>query len=313
MKVMVTGAGGFIGQKLCSVLEDSGFEIVPVFRARQVDREKGVRNAVFDKNIDATTDWTNELIDVEVVVHLAARAHVMHGGEAGDLARLREINVEGAKSLAKQAAQSGVNRFIYLSSIKVNGEQTDDQPFSADQAPNPEDSYAISKMETEEALRKIQKTTNMEVVIIRPPLVYGPGVKGNLLALVKLIGKGVPLPLGAVDNRRDLVSIYNLCDLIEVCILHPAAPGDTLLVSDNESISTTEMIRYIANGLNRNARFIPVPIWALKYLAGLFGKKAKVEKLTGNLQIDMSPTQQVLDWNPPLTVAESFRKMFTEG
>jgi len=313
MKVMVTGAGGFIGQKLCSVPEDSEFEIVPVFRTHQPNRGKGIRNAVVSNIVDASTDWTNELIDVEVVVHLAARVHVMHGGEAGDLARFREINVEGTRNLAEQAAESGVKRLIYLSSIKVNGEQTNNQPFSADQAPNPEDSYAISKMEAEEALRKIQKTTNMEVVIIRPPLVYGPGVKGNLLALVNMIKKGIPLPLSTVDNRRDLVSIYNLCDLIRVCIRHPAAPGNTFLVSDNESISTNELIRYIAKGLNRHARFFPVPIWALKYLAGLFGKKAKVEKLIGNLQIDMSSTQQVLNWNPPLTVAESFRKMFTEG
>jgi len=313
MKVMVTGASGFLGQKLCPILEDAGFEIVPVFRARQLEPGKGIPNAIFVKSIDATTDWTNKLIDVEVVIHLAARAHVMHDHETDVLSNYRKINVEGTRNLAKQAAESGVKRLVYLSSIKVNGEETNDQPFSADQAPNPEDSYAISKMEAEAALRKIQKTTNMEVVIIRPPLVYGPGVKGNLLALVNMIKKGVPLPLGTVDNRRDLVSIYNLCDLIRVCILHPAAPGDTLLVSDNESISTTEMIRYIAKGLNRNARCFPVPIWALKYLAGLFGKKAKVEKLTGNLQIDMSPTQQVLDWNPPLTVAESFRKMFTEG
>ena len=313
MKVMITGAGGFLGRALCAVLEEAAFEIVPVFRALQPDREKSSRNSVVGKVIDATTDWTNELIDIEVVVHMVARVHVMAGGEAGDLGRFRETNVEGVKNLAKQAAQSGVNRFIYLSSIKVNGEQTNDQPFSAAQAPNPEGFYAISKMEAEEVLRKIEKTLNMEVVIIRPPLVYGPGVKGNLLALVNMVRKGIPLPFGAVNNRRDLVSIYNLCDLIRVCIQHPAASGDTLLVSDNESISTTDLIRYIAKGLNRNAHLFPVPIWALKLLAGLFGKKEKVEKLTGNLQIDMSPTQQVLDWHPPLTVAESFRKMFTEG
>ena len=168
-------------------------------------------------------------------------------------------------------------------------------------------------MEAEEALRKIEKTINMEVVIIRPPLVYGPGVKGNLLALVNLIKKGIPLPLGAVNNRRDLVSIYNLCDLIRVCILHPGAPGDTFLVSDNESISTTDLIRQIANGLNRTARLFPAPNWLLTLLAALFGKMEQLEKLTGNLQINMSPTQQVLDWHPPLSVAESFRKMFTEG
>ena len=313
MKVMLTGAGGFVGQYLCSTLEEAGFELVRVFRASEQVLKKVFQNTIVGKNIDATTDWTNDLIDVEAVVHLAARVHVMTGDEAGDLASFREINVEGTKNLAEQAAHSGVNRFIYLSSIKVNGEQTDGQPFSATQAPDPKNSYAISKMEAEETLRKIEKTTNMEVVIIRPPLVYGPGVKGNLLALVKMIKKGIPLPLGAVNNRRDLISIYNLCDLIRVCILHPGAPGDTFLVSDNESISTTDLIRQIANGLNRTARLFPAPNWLLTLLAALFGKMEQLEKLTGNLQINMSPTQQALDWHPPLSVAESFRKMFTEG
>lgn len=313
MKVIVTGASGFVGQKLCSVLEEAGCEIVPVFRARQPDGVKRIRNAVFGKIINATSNWANELNNVEVVIHLAARVHVMHGGEVNDLARFREINVEGAKSLAKQAAQSGVNRFIFLSSVKVNGEETSDRPFYFDQAPNPRDSYSLSKMEAEVALREIEETTNMEVVIIRPPLVYGPGVKGNLLALVKLIRKGVPLPFGAVDNRRDLVSIYNLCDLIRVCVQHPAAPGNTFLVSDNESMSTAELIQYIAKGLNRRARLFSIPIWALKFAAGLFGKTGNVEKLTGSLQIDISPTRRALDWDPPLTVAESFQKMFAEG
>ena len=313
MKVLITGANGFVGQKLRLVLEESGFEIVPVFRAHQPGLEKDICNAIIGKNIDATTDWTNALIDVEAVIHLAARVHVMDDGEAGDLARFREINVEGTRNLAKQAAQSGVKRFIYLSSIKVNGERTNDEPFSIDQPPKPEDSYAISKMEAEVALRKIEEATDMDVVIIRPPLVYGPGVKGNFLTLVNMVRRGMPLPFGLVGNRRDLVSIYNLCDLIEKCILHPAALGGTFLVSDNESISTTELIRYIAKGLKRNARLFSVPIWALKFAAGLVGKNEKLETLTGNLQIDISPTQQVLEWSPPLTVAQSFRKMFTEG
>ena len=313
MKVMVTGASGFLGQKLRLVLEEAGFEVVPVFRTRQPDREKGIRNAVFGKIIDATTDWTNELFDVDVVIHLAARAHVMQDDEADVLSRFREINVEGTKNLAKQAAHSGVKRLIYLSSIKVNGEETNDQPFSFNQTPNPKDSYGLSKMEAEDALREMEETMDMGVVIIRPPLVYGPGVKGNLLTLVNMIKKGIPMPFGAVDNRRDLVSIYNLCDLIRVCILHPAAPGKAFLVSDNESISTAELIQYIAKGLNQNARLFSVPVWTLRFLAGLLGRTRKVEKLTRDLQIDMSATQHVLDWVPPLTVAESFRKMFTEG
>jgi UDP-glucose 4-epimerase len=313
MKVMVTGAGGFIGQKLCTVLEESGFDIVPVFRSHQSGCEKDLPAAVLSKTIDATTDWTNELIDIDVVVHLAARVHVMHGGDANDLSSFRDINAEGTRNIATQAAQAGVNRFIYLSSIKVNGEETTNRPFYFDQPPNPQDSYALSKMEAEDVLRKINETTGMGVVIIRPPLVYGPGVKGNMLALVNILRRGIPLPFGAIDNRRDLVSIYNLCDLIRVCLLHPAAPAHTFLASDNESISTADLIRYIADGLKRNARVFSVPTWMLKLLAGFVGKRKELEKLTGNLQIDSSPTRQVLDWHPPLTVGDSFRKMFTEG
>ncbi len=296
MKAMVTGASGFVGQNLCAILEGGELDVVPAIR----------------KPIDATTEWADQLSDVDVVIHLAARVHVMNSGEAGDLASFREINVEGTRNLAKQAAQSGVKRFVYLSSIKVNGERTHQKPFSADQECGPEDAYAISKLEAEVTLREIEQETNMEVVIIRPPLVYGPGVKGNLATLVSMIKKGIPLPLGAVNNRRDLVSIYNLCDLIRVCCLHSEAAGKTFLVSDGESISTAELVRYLANGLGRKARLFFVPIQVLKLAARIFGKSVELEKLTCNLQIDISLTQQVLDWKPPFTVAESFRKMFAE-
>jgi UDP-glucose 4-epimerase len=313
MKVMVTGAGGFIGQKLCTVLEEAGFDIVPVFRTRQPARKQGAGSAAVAKIIDARTDWTKELIDVQVVVHLAARVHVMHGSGSSNLAKFREINVEGTRNLARQAAQSGVSRFIYLSSIKVNGEETTGRPFHSGQTPDPKDTYAWSKLEAEKALRQIEETLGIGVVIIRPPLVYGPGVKGNMLTLINMVRTGIPLPFGAINNRRDLVSVYNLCDLIRVCILHPAAPGRTLLVSDNESISTPDLIQYVAKGQNRNARLVAVPLWALKSLAGIFGKMDKLGKLTGNLQIDISRTQQALDWHPPLTMTESFSKMFAEG
>ena len=313
IRVLITGAGGFVGKRLYSVIEDSGFEIVPVFRVCKPSLENGIDNAVVGKFINATTDWTSALIDVDVVIHLAAMTHVMHSGKANDLASFRELNVEGTRNLARQAAQLGVKRFVYLSSVKVNGEATSDSPFRFDQPPNPQDSYGLSKREAEDVLREIEEGAGLEVVIIRPPLVYGPGVKGNILALINVIRKGVPLPLGAINNCRDLVSIYNLCDLIRVCCLHPSAAGKTFLVSDGESISTTELIRYLANGLDQKIRLFSVPIWALKLVAGFFGQIGKVEKLTGDLQIDMSPTQQVLDWKPPLSVVESFRKMFTEG
>ncbi len=313
MRILITGANGFVGQILHSVLEDSGLDIIPVFRTPQPSLNKGHSNAVVGRFIDGKTVWGDELADVDAVIHLAARVHVMDSDGSDDLANFRETNVEGTRNLAIKAARSGVKRFIYLSSIKVNGERTDEEPFSTGQAPKPEDAYAISKLEAEVALREVEKETGMEVVIIRPPLVYGPGVKGNLAALIRLIKKGMPLPLAAVKNRRDLVSIYNLCDLIRVCCLHPAAAGRTFLVCDGESISTAVLIRHIAGGLDLKARLFVVPIWALRLVASVLGKAGKVERLTGNLQIDMSTTQEVLDWKPPLTVIQSFKKMFAEG
>jgi nucleoside-diphosphate-sugar epimerase len=313
LKILLTGASGFVGRALRSVLEESGSDVSPVFRARDISHDGDKAEVVICKDIDGNTDWENAFVDIDVVIHLAAKVHVMSRGNLGELAKYREINVEGTRTLAKQAAHAGVKRFVYLSSIKVNGERTSETPFSADQKPQPEDSYAISKLEAEEALREIEKETNMEVVIIRPPLVYGPNVKGNLAALVRMIKKGVPLPLAGVTNRRDLVSIYNLCDLIRMCCVHPAAAGRTFLVSDGEAISTAELIRHLAKGLDRKARLFPVPFWCLRLVASLFGKSEALEKLTGDLQIDISITQNLLGWKPPLTVAESFRMMFTEG
>ena len=311
-KVLITGASGFVGQELCTVLEDAGLTIIPVFRSAVQDPGKRIRKALVGKNLDVSTDWTNEFADIDVVIHLAAKVHVMSSDDSVSLGSFRKTNVEGTRKLAEQAAQSGVKRFVYLSSIKVNGKRTDNNPFVAEQTPQPEGSYAISKLEAETVLRDIEKETGMEVVIIRPPLVYGPGVKGNLAALARLIKKGIPLPLRSVTNRRDLVSIFNLCDLIRVCCSHPAAAGDTFLVSDGETISTADLVLYMSKGLNRKARLFSVPVWVLHIAAGLLGKVDKLEKLTGDLQINMSKTQQVLGWKPPVTVAESFRRMFAE-
>jgi nucleoside-diphosphate-sugar epimerase len=294
-RVLVTGAGGFIGQELCRVLEDRAFEVLPILR---------------DKNVGPDTEWAAELEGVEVVIHLVAKTHEIRGNRVNDLALFRSVNVEGTVRLARQAAESGVKRLVFLSSIKVNGERTGETPFTAERTPMPEDSYGQSKLEAETALREIEQETGMEVVIIRPPLVYGPQVKGNLRGLINLVEKGIPLPLAAVKNRRSLVSIYNLCDLIRVCVSHPAAAGNTFLVADADPVSTADLVRYIADGLKRKAYIFPLPFWVLKMGARLVGKTKDVEKLTGNLQIDMSRTEEILQWHPPLTVAESFRKNF---
>lgn len=309
-RVLITGAGGFVGQQLCPALEKAGFDVVSVFRAGQRGSEKGARKALYGIVIDAATDWRDELTDVDVVVHLAAKVHVMNDDESDGLATYRAVNVEGTRNLAVQAAQCGVKRFVFLSSIKVNGERTSERPFVADQPPAPEDFYATSKLEAEISLRKVEEETGMQVVIIRPPLVYGPGVKGNLAALSRMIEKGIPMPLGSLSNRRDLVSVFNLCDLIRVCCLHPEAAGNTFLVSDGESISTTDLIQLMSGGLDRTARLFAVPVWALNFAARILGKADMVEKLTGDLLIDMSKTQQELGWKPPVTVAEGFRKMY---
>lgn len=312
-RILITGSSGFVGRNLSAVLEDAGYHTSQVVRTPRTGSELAMSRLYFTKNIDATTDWTDALTEVDVVVHLAAKVHVMDGAEANDLASFRETNVSGTQNLAVQAADSSVKRFIFLSSIKVNGEETGAIPFRADQPPNPQGTYSQSKFEAEQVLRDIEGSSGMEVVIIRPPLVYGPGVKGNMRRLASGVRRGLPLPLGALRNNRDLVSVYNLCDLIRVCCSHPTAGGKTLLVCDGESISTVELIRYISKGLGRKARLFPVPVWLLRLAAGLLGQADKVDRLAGDLRIDSSPTRNTLQWKPPLSVGESFQKMFAEG
>jgi len=309
--VLVTGAGGFVGQVLCPTLKENGFVLTEIFRDRQSGGQADCSSRI-GKFVGPGTDWSHEVDGIDVVVHLVAKTHGTNTSSSDDLSLFREVNVAASVSLAKQAAKAGVKRFIYISSIKVNGERTSKLPFSVDQRPMPEDSYGRSKHEAEIALREIEKTTGMELVIIRPPLVYGPNVKGNLRALIGLIRKRIPLPLGAVHNRRSLVSVYNLADLIRVCILIPAAAGNTFLVADKDSISTVELVNLIAAGLDRKAILVPIPVRALEFSARLCGKQNAVKKLIGDLRVDISRTEQDLQWRPPFTVAESFEKMFQD-
>jgi UDP-glucose 4-epimerase len=246
---------------------------------------------------------------VDAVVHLAARVHVMQETTADPLAEFRRVNVQGTMNLARQAASAGVRRFVFVSSIKVNGEATQlGRPFMADDAPAPLDAYGVSKMEAEQGLREIASQTGMEVVIIRPPLVYGPGVKANFAAMMRWLKRGVPLPLGAIYNQRSLVALDNLVDLIVTCLTHPAAANQTFMVSDGEDVSTTELLRRMGQAMGHPARLLPVPASWLKVAAGLVGKGDVAQRLCGSLQVDISKTRELLGWVPPVSLDEGLRR-----
>jgi nucleoside-diphosphate-sugar epimerase len=244
------------------------------------------------------------------MVHLAARVHVMRDESLDPLSEFRKSNVEGTLRLATQVAQARVKRFIFISSVKVNGEQTQaGHPFRADDLPAPQDPYGISKLEAEVGLREIARQTGMEVVIIRPPLVYGPGVKANFASMVKWLQRGVPLPLGAVHNQRSLVALDNLVDLIITCIDHPAAANQTFLVSDGEDVSTTELLRRMAAALKAPARLIPVPQYLLEWGATLAGKQAVSQRLFSSLQVDIMSTRKLLGWAPPVSLDQGLAQV----
>ena len=246
---------------------------------------------------------------ISTVVHCAARVHVMDDDAADPLREFRRINVDGTLRLATQAAEAGVRRFVFISSIKVNGESTVlGRPFTAQQAPAPIDPYGVSKWEAEQLLRKLSAETAMEVVIIRPVLVYGPGVKANFLNMMRWLYKGVPLPLGAIHNKRSLVALDNLVDLIVTCIDHPKAANQTFLVSDGEDLSTTELLRRMSQALGKRPRLLPVPAWMLETAANVVGKQSIAQRLCGSLQVDISHTRERLGWTPPVSVDAALRK-----
>lgn len=264
--------------------------------------------------IDGHTAWTAALSGVSTVVHAAARVHVMSDSSADPLAEFRRVNVDGTLNLASQAAAAGVKRFVFVSSVKVNGEQTlAGQPFSEADVGAPQDAYGQSKHEAEMGLRALASDTGMEVVIIRPPLVYGPGVKANFAALMRAVQRGWPLPLGAVHNQRSLVALDNLVDLIVTCLDHPAAANQTFLVSDGQDLSTAQLVQGMAQAAGVSARLLPVPVWALQAGAGLLGTGAAVQRLCGNLQVDISKARSLLGWVPPVTVAEGLRRAMGTG
>ncbi len=291
--VLITGATGFIGGALLGALK--GRTVRRALRRSTTPTHPG--DTVVG-TIGPDTDWGAALAGMDCVVHLAARTHVTSEDSADPLAAYRRINVEATRSLAQQATAVGVRRFVFLSSIKVNGDATLEHPFTEADMPQPQDAYGISKCEAEEVLRDIASRSKMELVILRPPLVFGPGVKGNFLRLLQLIHRGRPLPLASVRNRRSLLHVANLADAIATCVEAPAAAGKTYLVSDSTDVSTPELIRKLAAGMGHAARLLPCPVVLLELGAALSGQRDAVARLTGSLQVDASLLRNTLGWQP---------------
>lgn len=304
MKVLVTGANGFVGAALTArLIGERRYAVVGAVRSASAELPALVTRVEVGA-LGPERDWRPAIGRVDTVVHLAARVHMMSDTIRNPLAEYRRVNVAGTCTLARQAASAGVKRFVFLSSVKVNGESG---RYTEADPPAPEDAYGISKHEAEMALRAIAKETGMEVVIIRPPLVYGPGVRANFLALMRAVSRGIPLPFGAVDNRRSLVALSNLVDFIVTCIEHPAAANETFLLSDGEDLSTTDLIRRLARAMGRPARLLPVPQSVLIAAAALLGQRDIAQRLLSTLRVDTSKARQLLQWVPPITVDEGLR------
>lgn len=301
--VLVTGANGFIGKAVCAELPVRGYRVRGVVRNRlNVAFQSGFECLEMDE-VNALTDWSDALKGVDSVVHLAARVHLMRDTAAEPLAEFRRTNVALTMNLARQAAAQGVQRFVFISSIKVNGEVTPvGQPFTAEDVPRPVDPYGISKYEAEQGLLCLAADTGMEVVIIRPVLVYGRGVKANFYSMMKWLQKGIPLPLGALPNRRSFLALGNLVDLIRTCVEHPAAANQIFLATDGEDLSISDLLRRTGAAMGKSARLIPVPVVILRAAARLAGQEAVVQRLCDSLQADISKTRRLLNWRPPINL-----------
>lgn len=301
--VLVTGASGFVGRALCETLATSPRRVRRAVRLG----EPGLADSIAIGDIGPTTDWRAALEGVQCVVHLAARTHVLREAATDPLGEYRRANVASTTRLAQQAAAAGVRRLVFMSSIKVNGEATR-RPFTEDDPPQPEDAYGVSKWEAEQALARVAADTGLQVVVLRPPLVYGPGVKGNFLRLMNIVARGVPLPLASVANRRSLVHVGNLVDAVIGALDAPRSAGRTYLVSDDEDVSTPDLVRAIAAALGTRARLLPCPAALLEFGAALAGRRMEMARLTGSLQVDSARIRRELEWRPRYSLAQGLEQ-----
>ncbi|MBD9575182.1 UDP-glucose 4-epimerase family protein [Pseudomonas sp. BGr12] len=308
MKVLLTGASGFVGRGvLARLCQEDHVQVRVAQRGAIAQYPEGVEVALID-GLSVAQSWMQALQGVDVVIHCAARVHVMDEQAADPLAEFRAVNVEATRHLAQQAAAAGAKRFVFVSSIKVNGEETaPGHPFTADAEPKPQDPYGQSKLEAEQALFDVARQTGLEVAVVRPPLVYGPGVKANFASLMRALQRRLPLPFGSIDNRRSLVARDNLVDLLLLCARHPAAAGQVFLVSDGEDLSTAQLCRGLSKALGVRPRLLPVPAALLRLLGLLAGRSQQVQRLLGSLQVDISTTRSRLGWTPPVSVEQALR------
>lgn len=308
MTTLITGAAGFVGSNLCKYLAPRHALRLAVRTLPASEPLRSFGEVIGVGNVCGTTDWSASLTGVHAVVHLANRAHVMRETAADPAAACREVNVDGTRRLAEQAAAAGVRRLVYLSSVKVLGEQTQSQVFSESSMPAPEDPYGQSKWEAEQALQEVAAKTGLEVVVLRPPLVYGPGVGANFLRLMRCVASGIPLPVSAIHNRRSLIYVGNLASAIEACLSHPAAAGRTYLVSDGQPVSTAQLVSLLASGLAVSNRSWPLPPALLRLTGAVTGMSGAISRLVDALEVDDAAIRRDLAWQPPFSMVEGLRE-----